>query len=62
MNITQTKIDDLNAVVTVKVEENDYKDSVNKILKEHRKKATMPGFRPGMVPAGMIKNMYGRQV
>jgi len=60
MNITRENIDQLNAVLTVEVVENDYEATVNDVLKNYRKKANMPGFRPGMVPAGLIKKMYGK--
>jgi len=60
MNITRENIDELNAIITVLVEKNDYEATVNDVLKNYRKKANMPGFRPGMVPAGLIKKMYGK--
>lgn len=60
MNITRENIDELNAILTVSIEKNDYEASVNDVLKNYRKKANMPGFRPGMVPAGLIKKMYGK--
>jgi trigger factor len=60
MNITRENIDKLNAIITVSVEKNDYEATVNDVLKNYRKKANMPGFRPGMVPAGLIKKMYGK--
>lgn len=60
MNITRENIDELNATLTIAVEKNDYETSVNDVLKNYRKKANMPGFRPGMVPAGLIKKMYGK--
>lgn len=60
MNITRENIDELNAILTVTVEKNDYEANVNDVLKNYRKKANMPGFRPGMVPAGLIKKMYGK--
>lgn len=62
MNITRENIDDLNAILKVKIEKNDYEDKVETVLKDYRKKATIKGFRPGMVPIGMIKKMYGRAV
>lgn len=62
MNITRENIDDLNAVLTVKVEKNDYEDKVETVLKDYRKKANIKGFRPGMVPIGMIRKMYGKAV
>jgi trigger factor len=60
MNITRENIDALNAILTVSIEKNDYETTVNDVLKNYRKKANMPGFRPGMVPAGLIKKMYGK--
>jgi len=62
MNITKENIDALNATITVKIEKNDYESTVEKVLKDYRKKANMPGFRPGMVPAGLVKKMYGKAV
>jgi trigger factor len=62
MNITKENIDDLNAVLKVKIEKADYDEKVETVLKDYRKKATIKGFRPGMVPIGLIKKMYGRAV
>ncbi|TCC95986.1 trigger factor [Pedobacter hiemivivus] len=62
MNITQEKINDLNAVVKIKIAPEDYTEKVDKAIKEQAKKATLPGFRKGMVPAGHIKKMYGRSI
>ena len=62
MNITKETIDDLNAVLKVKIEKTDYEDKVETVLKDYRKKATIKGFRPGMVPIGLIKKMYGKAV
>ena len=62
MNINKQNIDDLNAVITVKVEKADYADRVEKALNDYRKKANMPGFRPGKVPASLVKKMYGKSV
>jgi len=62
MNITRENIDDLNAVLRVKIEKNDYEEKVDTVLKDYRKKANIKGFRPGMVPIGLIKKMYGKAV
>jgi trigger factor len=62
MNITRENIDDLNAVLKVKIEKTDYEGKVETVLKDYRKKATIKGFRPGMVPIGLIKKMYGKAV
>jgi trigger factor len=62
MNVTKENIDDLNAVLKVKIEKADYEEKVETVLKDYRKKATIKGFRPGMVPIGLIKKMYGKAV
>lgn len=62
MNITQENIDDLNALLKIEITEADYNEKVQKTLKTQQKKASMPGFRPGKVPFGMIKKMYGTSV
>lgn len=59
MNITRENIDDLNAILKVEVVKDDYEGKVNDVLKEHKKKANIKGFRPGKVPFGLIKKMYG---
>ncbi len=62
MKINQSELKDLMAVVTLTIEPADYQDEVTKQLKQVRQKAQMPGFRPGMVPAGLVKKMYGKGV
>ena len=62
MNITQEKIDNLNAVVKINIDPADYQQRVDKAIKDHAKKAKMPGFRPGMVPPAHIKKMYGKSI
>lgn len=62
MNITKENIDALNAVLKVKIEKSDYEEKVNSVLKDYRKKAQIPGFRPGKVPFGMVKKMYEKPV
>jgi len=62
MNITRENIDNLNAVLEVKIEKADYEEKVETVLKDYRKKATIKGFRPGMVPIGLVKKMYGKAV
>ena len=58
MNISQENTDKLNAILNVKVEQADYAERVEKVLKDYRKQAKVDGFRPGMVPMGLIKKMY----
>ncbi len=62
MNITKEESGNLTALVHINLKEEDYIEKVNKQLKTYRKEAKMPGFRPGMVPMGMIKKMYGKAV
>ena len=62
MKIEQSELKDLTAVVTLTIESTDYQEEVAKQLKEVRHKAQMPGFRPGMVPAGLVKKMYGKGI
>lgn len=60
MNITQEKIDDLNALLKVEVTAEDYQPKVEKVLKDYQKKMNIPGFRPGKVPSSVVKKMYGK--
>ena len=62
MNIKKENKDELNAVLKVEVNEDDYKDQVDKVIKDYKKKAKMDGFRPGKVPEGLIRKMYGRAI
>lgn len=62
MNITRENIDELNAVIKVDIHKNDYEQKVEKILKDYRKTANIPGFRKGHVPMGMVKKQYGKAV
>jgi trigger factor len=62
MNITQEKINDLNAVVKIKIAPEDYTEKVEKVIKDQAKKATIPGFRKGMVPASHIKRTHGKSI
>ena len=62
MNIQFECADKVNGLMTITIEQADYQDQVEKKLKEYRKKAQVPGFRPGMVPMGLIKKQYGTAV
>ena len=61
MKISFENPDKVNGLMTITVEEVDYKDKVEKELKDLRKKANIPGFRPGMVPMGLIRRQAGMQ-
>lgn len=62
MKISFENPDKVNGLLTLTVEEADYKENVEKTLKNYRKKANIPGFRPGMAPMGMIKRQFGTSV
>ncbi|MBL4703525.1 MAG: trigger factor [Flavobacteriales bacterium] len=62
MDIKQEKIDDLNALLRVKIGPEDYSEKVDETLKNYRKQANIPGFRQGKVPMGLIKKKYGPSV
>lgn len=62
MNIVRKDLDQNNAVVTLRIEKADYAEKVDKTLRDYRKKANIPGFRPGMVPVGLVKKMYGKAI
>jgi len=59
MNIIRENIDSLNAILKVEVRKSDYEENVEKVLREYRRNASMKGFRPGMVPIGIIRKLYG---
>jgi trigger factor len=62
MNITKENLNDLNAVVSIKLVAEDYHQKVEDVLKDYRKKAKVDGFRPGMVPLGLIKKIYYKPI
>ena len=62
MKISFENSDKVNGLLTLTVEEADYKENVEKTLKDYRKKANIPGFRQGMAPMGMIKRQFGTSV
>lgn len=59
MNISIQNTDKVNAIITVVIEPSDYADKYKKAINEAKKNIKMPGFRPGMVPAGLIKKQFG---
>lgn len=58
MNITSEKLSNLELRIKLEIGENDYKERVDRQLKEYQHKATVPGFRKGMAPMGLIQRMY----
>jgi len=62
MNIELQKTGELTATVKIDLSPADYEEKVLKVLKDYQRKAQMPGFRPGKVPFGLTKKMYGQAV
>ena len=60
MQIEQKDLDNLSAQISIKIDENDYAEKVEKKLKDYRKNLEMPGFRKGKVPMNLIKQKYER--
>lgn len=61
MNVKFEKVDAVNGLITVEMEKADYAEKVEKALKDLRKKAQLPGFRPGQVPIGLLKKRFGAE-
>ena len=61
-NITRENIGNLNDKITVSLQKEDYYPAFDKAIRDYSKKATIPGFRKGMVPPGMVKKMYGASI
>lgn len=62
MNITKENINSVNALLKVNVTKEDYTEKVENQLKETRRKARFDGFRPGKVPEGLVRKMYGKAI
>tara|TARA_B110000046_G_scaffold79900_1_gene88040 strand:- start:2201 stop:3607 length:1407 start_codon:yes stop_codon:yes gene_type:complete len=62
MNVSQENIDELNARVKIEIGPEDYEEPVKNVLNDYRKKMILQGFRPGKVPFGVAKKMYGKSV
>jgi len=62
MNIVRKDIDQNNATLTLSIVQSDYAEKVEKTVRDYRKKANIPGFRPGMVPVSLVKKMYGKAI
>ena len=57
--VTQQEVEPLHSQLSITLQKEDYLPQFEKSLKDYSKKANIPGFRKGMVPAGLIKKMYG---
>ena len=62
MNVFCENSDALNAVLTVKINPDDYQNKVKAALEKYRKTAKVPGFRPGNVPFSFVQKQYGKSV
>lgn len=62
MNVTKQDVDSLNAILKLEFSPSDYQPKIDEQLKDYGKKVQMPGFRPGKVPASMVKKMYGKSI
>ncbi|MEI8048493.1 MAG: trigger factor [Bacteroidota bacterium] len=62
MEITRENTGELTATIKMVISPADHNESITKILKDYQRKANVPGFRPGHVPFGMIKKLYGPAV
>ena len=62
MDVKVKNIDALNAVMTVKISNNDYKESFENSLKSYKKQVQLPGFRKGHIPTTVIKKKYGPSI
>lgn len=62
MNITLDKVANTKAFIKIDLEKSDYQPTVDSTLKDYRKKVQLKGFRPGKVPTGLVKKMYGKSV
>ena len=62
MNVSLNKTDNVNGVISIEMERADFQENVDKSLNQFRRKANIPGFRPGKVPMGVVKKLYGTSV
>ena len=62
MNVSFENVDKVNALITLKIEKADYEGKVAEAIKDFRKKASIPGFRPGQVPVSLLKKRFGTEI
>lgn len=62
MNITRENTGELTATIRLEISAGDYTETVSKMIRDYQKKANIPGFRPGHVPQGLIRKMYGKAI
>ena len=62
MEITKESIGELNEIVSIQLKPEDYREKVDASIKKAKKNMNVPGFRPGHVPEGMVRKMYGKAI
>ncbi|MCX6282712.1 MAG: trigger factor [Bacteroidetes bacterium] len=62
MNLSKENTGELTATIRLEIIPEDYSEQVNKVIRDYQKKANIPGFRPGHIPSGLIRKMYGKAV
>ena len=62
MKISFENVDKVSALLTLNIEKKDYEEKVKKALKDFSHKASLPGFRPGKVPASLIQKRFGAEI
>ncbi|MEI7982255.1 MAG: trigger factor family protein, partial [Bacteroidota bacterium] len=62
MNITKEKTGKLTATLKIEIGPSDYSAAVEKQIIDYKRKANIPGFRPGHIPTGLVKKMYGKAI
>lgn len=62
MNVSLTKKDEVNGVITIEIEKSDYQERAEKALNQYRNRVNLPGFRQGKVPKHLVKKMYGEAI
>ena len=62
LKITKKKISNTESSINIIIEDKDYINTLERKLKELKKRVNLKGFRPGMVPVQLIKKMYGKSV
>ena len=62
MNITKENVNDLNAILKINITKSDYEEKFEKAVRDYKKHVKMDGFRPGMIPTGMVKKLYGNAI
>lgn len=62
MDISLDKTENNEALIKISLKQEDYQQGVDQKIKDFSKKANLKGFRPGKVPPGLIRKMYGKSI